>query len=356
LSPRLEARLADVRWSIVFAFAAVYLIWGSTYLAIRFALETLPPFLMAGLRLAGAGAVLYAWTRARGAARPTLPQWRAAAIVGFLLLVGGNGGVVWAELRVPSGLTALLVSMVPVWVVVLEWVGPRSMRLGMPGRPVLIGVVGGLIGVALLVGPGDLLGGAVDPLGAGVLMVASLSWAFGSILSRKLPLPSSASLATAMEMLAGGGALLLLGLVLGEGAELDLARASARSILALVYLAVFGSLVGLSAYVYLLREVAVSKVATYAYVNPIVALLLGSWMAQEELSPRALLAAITILGSVVLITTYRRSPRVAPASELPGGDAVAPGPPSRTRRILRFLGRTARAARPRGLGRRSASG
>jgi drug/metabolite transporter (DMT)-like permease len=332
-----------IPWKIVAAFAAVYLIWGSTYLAIRFAIETLPPMLMAGVRFLAAGAVLYGWMRLRGVERPGRAQWRAAAIVGVLLLVGGNGGVVWAEQRVASGLTALIVSMVPVWVVLLEWLGPRSVRLGRPRRAVLIGVGGGLLGVVLLVGPGDLLGGAVDPLGAGVLVMGSLSWAFGSTLSRKLPLPSSAGLGTAMEMLAGGAALLVIGLVAGEAWRLDLAGASTKSVLSLVYLSIFGSLIALSAYVYLLREVAVSKVATYAYVNPIVALLLGAAFAGEELSPRTMIAAATILGSVVLITSQRAPRAGSPLCELPAGDlAAAPPAPRRAARILNLLRRGAR--------------
>lgn len=332
-----------LRWPILLAFAAVYLIWGSTYLAIRFALETLPPFLMAGLRLLAAGSVLFAWMRWRRGERPSVAEWRAAAIIGVLLLVAGNGGVVWAEQRVASGLTALVVSMVPVWVVVLEWLGPRSLRLGRPRPAVLIGVAGGLAGVALLVGPGDLLGGGVDPVGAGVLVFASLSWAFGSILSRKLPLPSSAALGTSMEMLVGGIVLLALGLLAGEAGRIAPSEVSTKSALALVYLTVFGSLIAMSAYVYLLREVPVSKVSTYAYVNPIVALLLGAGLAGEELSPRTLVAAAAILGSVVLITTQRAPRSLSPASELVGGDAAVPGPESRLARLSRRLQRGARA-------------
>jgi drug/metabolite transporter (DMT)-like permease len=336
-------RERGIRWPIVLAFAAVYLIWGSTYLAIRFAIETLPPFLMAGLRLLAAGSALFAWMWLRRGERPSGAEWRAAAIVGVLLLVAGNGGVVWAEQRVASGLTALVVSMVPVWVVVLEWLGPRSLRLGRPRPAVLIGVAGGLGGVVLLVGAGDLLGGAVDPLGAGVLVCASLSWAFGSILSRKLPLPSSAALGTSMEMLVGGGVLLCVGLLAGEAGRLDPSLISAKSVLALVYLTVFGSLIAMSAYVFLLREVAISKVATYAYVNPIVALLLGAGFAGEELSPRTFVAAAAILGSVVLITTQRAPRKLSPASELAGGDAVVPGPESRLTRLSRRVQRGARA-------------
>jgi len=302
------------------AFAAVYVIWGSTYLAIRFAIETLPPFLMAGARFLVAGAILYGWARLRGHAAPSRVQWRAALIVGGLLLAGGNGSVVWAEQRVASGLAALLVSTVPLWVVVLEWLGPPSVRGGRPGRPVVLGVAGGLLGVALLVGPGELAGGGdVDLLGSLALVGASLSWAFGSLLSRRLPLPVSPLLSTAMEMLCGGVLLLAAGVATGEPTQLGAVPISGRSLLALVYLVVFGSLVAFTAYVFLLRHVATSKVATYAYVNPVVALVLGWALAGEELSGRTLLAAVVILGSVVLITRFRRpaaEERAEPAESL----------------------------------------
>lgn len=294
-------------WTILLAFAAVYVIWGSTYLAIRFAIETLPPFLMAGSRFVVAGAVLYGWARLRGQPAPPRVHWRSAALLGALLLVGGNGGVVWAEQRVASGLAALLVSTVPLWVVVLEGLGPRVVRGARPGRPVLLGVAAGLAGVAWLVGPQDLAGaGGVDLLGALVLVGASLSWAFGSLWSRRLPLPASPLLGTAMEMLAGGALLLLAGAVSGEIPRLADIDPSARSLLALLYLVLFGSLVAFTAYVFLLRHVATSKVATYAYVNPVVALLLGWTLAEEPLTGRTLAAAAVILGAVVLITRYRR--------------------------------------------------
>jgi drug/metabolite transporter (DMT)-like permease len=294
------------RWSILLAFAAVYLIWGSTYLAIRFAIETVPPFLVGAARFLVAGGLLYGWARIRGQETPTRANWGAATLMGGLLLLGGNGGVLWAEQRVSSGLAALLVTMVPLWVVLLEWLGPRPLRRGRPGRAVLLGVAGGFLGVALLAGPVDLEGGAVDLVGAAVLVGASLSWASGSVLSRHLTLPSSPLLGTAMQMLGGGALLLLAGLATGEPARLSLEQVSATSLLALAYLTVFGSLVAFSAYVFLLREIPTSKVATYAYVNPVVALALGWTLAGEELSARTLMAAAIILGSVVLITTYRR--------------------------------------------------
>ena len=285
------------------AFAAVYLIWGSTYLAIRFVVEDLPPFLAAGARFLVAGAILYAFARTRGLPGPRRAEWKAGLLVGGLLLLGGNGGVMWAEQRVPSGLAALLVSTVPLWVVLLEWIGPERRR---PRFLTLVGVGAGLAGVAILVGPSNLLGGGgVDLVGGLVLILASLSWAIGSVVSRRLALPASPRMATAVEMLAGGGLLLVAGIVAGEPGRLDLAGASAGSWLALTYLIVFGSLVGFSAYVYLLKVADTTKVATYAYVNPVVALILGWWLADEALALRTFLAAGVILGAVALITTVR---------------------------------------------------
>lgn len=314
------------RATVVLAFAAVYLIWGSTYLAIRFALETLPPFLMVGTRYLVAGGLLFGWAWLRGGFRRegsggtgkplSLVSWRAAAIAGGLLLVGGNGGVVWAEyLGVPSGLAALIVSTVPLWVVVLEWLGPRSVRTGRPGRPVAVGVLLGLGGVVVLLGPSKLSAGGLSLLGGLVVVGASLSWAYGSVISRRLALPSSPLLGTAMEMLAGGALLLLLGLATGEPGRVAWDQISARSVWALVYLILFGSLVAFTSYVYLLKVVPTTKVATYAYVNPVVALFLGWGLAGEALSPRTLVAAAVILGAVVLITTFRRPPGAVPTKQ-----------------------------------------
>lgn len=289
--------------ALVLAFAAVYLIWGSTYLAIRVAIETLPPFLMAGARFLIAGALLYAWMRRRGAPPPAPHHWRAAAVVGGLLLVGGNGGVVWAEQTVPSGLAALLVATVPLWIVLLDWLRPHGPR---PTLALVAGLVAGFAGVAMLIGPGRFAGGAqVDPLGGAVLLLASVSWAAGSLQSRRARLPSSRFLAIAMEMLAGGALLLLAGTLVGEWGSLDLAHVSIRSWTALGYLIVFGSLGGFTAYLWLLATTTPARAATYAYVNPVVAVILGWALADEPVTPRVLLAAAVIISAVVIITTAR---------------------------------------------------
>jgi drug/metabolite transporter (DMT)-like permease len=307
---------APSRAGVVAAFAAVYLLWGSTYLAILFAIETLPPFWMAATRFLTAGGLLYAWARWRGEPAPRPVHWRSATVVGLLLLLGGNGGVVWAEQRVPSGLAALLVATVPLWMVLLDGAGRGWRR---PPGQLLFGVGIGLAGVALLVGPGRFAGGhGADPLGAGVLLVASLCWTAGSLYARRAELPTSPFLGTAMQMLGGGAGLLVAGLVAGEGARLDLGAASGRSLAALAYLIVFGSLIGFTAYIWLLRVSTPALVSTYAYVNPVVAVLLGWAFAGEPLTPRTLLAAGVIVGAVVLITTFRsRAPGPPAAREAP---------------------------------------
>lgn len=289
---------------IVLAFAAVYVIWGSTYLAIRFAIETIPPFTMAGVRFVTAGALLFAWARARGVALPTRRQLRDGAVVGTFLLLGGNGAVVWAQQWVPSGLAALLVATVPLWMVVLDWVWGGARR---PGPGVAFGLVWGLAGVALLTGglgadtfePGTLLGGLV-------VLVGSLSWAVGSIYARTAKVPAAPRMATAVQMLAGGALLLIAGAAGGEWGGFDPGAVSLRSGLALAYLVVFGALVAYSAYIWLLGVSTAARVSTYAYVNPVVALFLGWALADEPLTPRTLAAAAVILSAVVVLNRLGR--------------------------------------------------
>lgn len=293
------------RARVLTAFAAVYLVWGSTYLAIRYAIETTPPLLMAGVRFMIAGALLYAWMRLReGVARPTRSEWAWAGFVGVLMLGGGNGAVVWSEQRVASGVAALIVATVALWVVVLEWARPNGRR---PALVVIAGVLLGLAGVAVLVGPQQLgTGGGVDPLAAAVLVVASLSWAVGSLLSRSPRMPRPTLLGAAMQMLVGGAALTIAGLAIGEQRGFDVTAISRTSIIAFVYLILFGSLIGYTAFIWLVANVAPAKAATYAYVNPIVAVLLGWAIAGEPLSPRVLIAASVIVGAVALVTAGPR--------------------------------------------------
>ncbi|MBA2626652.1 MAG: drug/metabolite exporter YedA [Gemmatimonadales bacterium] len=289
------------RIRVLAAFAAIYIIWGSTYLAIRIAIDTIPPFLMAGMRFVIAGTALYAWARARGAAAPERRHWLGAGAIGLLLLAGGNGGVVWAEQRVPTGLAALLVAMVPVWTVLVDWLRPGGER---PRGRVILGLLVGFAGVILLIAPGHIAGGThVNPLGALALMAGSLSWSIGSVYSKRVTLPRSPQLATAMEMLVGGAGLLVGGSLAGELGRVHPSAISGRSVLAVLYLIVFGSLIAFSAFVWLLRVSTPARVSTYAYVNPAVAVLLGWGFANEPLTPRTLVAAAIIVAAVVLITS-----------------------------------------------------
>ncbi len=303
-----------MRARLLAAFAAVYVIWGSTYLAIRFAVETLPPLLMAGARFTVAGLILLLWSRlVQKAERPSRVDWRTGLISGALLLLGGNGAVVWAETRVPSGIAALLVAVVPLWMVLLDWWRPGG---GRPAAPVFIGLALGLVGLGLLVGPDAVHGGSggVSTLGAAVLIAGSLSWAIGSLFTKQAP-PATTSLnGSGTQMFAGGLWLLVAGAVGGELARLDLSHVTQRSLLGFVYLVLFGSLIGFTAYFYLLSHTTAAKAATYAYVNPVVAVLLGWAFAHEPLTTRTMLAAAVILAGVAIITVVRDgrvSPRVA---------------------------------------------
>ena len=304
------------RTAILLNFAAIYLVWGSTYLAIRYAVESLPPFIMAGSRFLIAGLLMYAWSRSRGLPRPNRSNWRAAFIVGALLLLGGNGGVSWAEQRIESGLAALLVATAPLWMVLIDWgIGKRR-----PDVRVWIGLVIGFAGLVILIGPTDLLGGeAADLVGAIAVVLASLSWAFGSVISSRVPLAESPHIATSTEMIGGGALLLLVGTVFGEWRGFDPAEVHWQSWAGWVYLIFVGSFVGFSAYVWLLRHVEVAKVATYAYVNPVVAVILGWLVAGEELTMRIMVAAAVIVAGVVFITSARKAPPPVPEPALEPG-------------------------------------
>ena len=323
-----ETGVAPRRAKLVAAFAAVYLLWGSTYLAIRFGVETIPPFLMAGTRHLAAGLLLYLWTRARGGPRPQARHWGSAAVIGGLMLLGGNGLVTWAERRVPSGLAALIVASVPIWMAVFEGIEKRAR----PRGAVIGGLLLGLAGIALLVAPGRFAGdGHVDPLGAAALVTAALCWSAGSLYARRAALPPSILTATAMEMIAGGAWLWTAGLLFGEGSRLDLAAVSARSAISLGYLVVFGSLIGFSAYVWLLHATTPARVSTYAYVNPIVAVILGAIIAGEVLTPRILVAGSVILAAVALIVVARNRAAAASARTAapPRPGPVRPAAPAR---------------------------
>ncbi len=311
---------------IAIALLAVYLIWGSTFVAILFAIDTLPPLTMAGVRFVVAGSVVYGLTRVGGQPPASRTHWVSASIVGFLLLSLGNGGVTWAEQHVPSGIAALVLAGIPAWMVLFDWLRPGGRT---PLRQEVIGLCLGLAGIALLVGgPGGMGFGAVDPLGALVLVGASIAWSFGSILSRSLPVPTSAFQLTGMQMLAGGVFLLVGGAAGGEWSRLDLEAVSRSSLLALGYLIVFGSWVGYTAYVWLLRSTAPAVASSYAFVNPAIAVGLGWLLAGEEVGRSMVVAMLVIIVGVALIVLRPRPvspppPPVAGRVAYPGGVVVA---------------------------------
>jgi drug/metabolite transporter (DMT)-like permease len=300
------------------ALAAVYVVWGSTYLAIRVGVRTMPPFLMAGTRFLIAGGLLFAWAVRRGdtAGDPLRwPQWRSALIVGALLLAGGNGGVSWAEQRVPSGVASLLIALVPMWMAVfLVVLGNERVRLRTAA-----GLAVGFSGTALLIratgsGSGT---GAADVLGIVVLIGASISWAVGSVWSRGMPLAKRPLVATGMEMILGGAVLLVVGLATGELGGFSLRQVSGESFAGLLYLITVGSWVGFAAYMWLLRNAPTPLVSTYAYVNPVVAVFLGWAILSEPLSWLTLVAALLIVGSVALIVSSPKPPEPAPVEPAP---------------------------------------
>ncbi len=307
---------------LIAAFAAVYVLWGSTYLGIRISMETLPPFFTQGVRFLTAGAVMYAWARSKGAAHPSRREWAGGAVAGVLLFVCGTGGVVWAERLIPSGVAALIVATEPAAFVLIEAV--RRRRL--PRGSMLAGLALGAAGLAVLAGPGDLLGGERFAVSALLVLVAgTFCWAGGSLFSRGSRLPASPWMATAVTLVCGGFALALVGAASGELARFDPAAVSARSLLATVYLFVFGSLVGFSAYLWLLRNTTVARLSTYAYVNPIVAVVLGWAIAGEPLTARVALATAGIVGAVAWIIRHGgEDAEVVPPGETDLGCEKAP--------------------------------
>lgn len=305
---------------VTLAFAAIYLIWGSTYLGIRIGIESFPPLLLAGVRHSLTGLILYPILRWKTGVRPTLSQWRTATVTGVLLLFIGNGGVCVAEGTVPSGVAALLVATISLWIVLIDWLRPGGTR---PLPRLVAGIVMGFAGLALLVAPTH-LGGSdrVDPKGSAILVIASLSWAFGSLYSKHGSLPSSPLLGVSMQSLAGGVALCVASLLTGEVNSFHLEVVSLRSWLALGYLIVFGSGLGFTAYIYLLKNTAAARVGTYALVNPVVALFLGWLIASESISLRTIIAAAVILTAVLLvITAPHRDPDAANIALPSSGEA-----------------------------------
>ncbi len=304
--------------AIILAFAALYLIWGSTYLAILFAIRSIPPLLMAGTRFLLAGLILYFGARLSGAARSKPIEWRTALIVGACLLLGGNGGVTLAEQYVPSGLAALLVATVPLYIALLSWLFGIAER---PGPMKVLGLAGGFIGVGVLIGPSlRFSANGESPhawIGMSILLVSSLIWTVGSLYSRRTQTTASPFIAAAQQMLCGGTILIILGLLTGELRHFDPRTITQHSLGAFAYLVLIGGIIGYSSYAWLLRHCEPAKVATYAYVNPIVAMFLGTIFAHEKFNVRTMIAAALIIGSVAVVIgkDQRKTTQKAP---LPG--------------------------------------
>ena len=290
-------------WKILLAFAIIYLVWGSTYLAIRVGVREMPPFLMAGLRFTAAGIALYLWMRLTGTPSPSLREWRAATILGALMFLMDYACLFWAEQRVPSGVAAVILAAIPVCITLLEVIFLRTQRLTIR---LACGLAVGIVGVAVLMNPSSSLGEApLGRAGAVALLVACCGWSIGTIVSRRLVLPESKPMSAAAQMLSGGVQLLALAALSGEFAHFRVQNISGIAWFSLVYLIIAGSIVAYTAYVWLLHYESPTKVGTYAYVNPVVAVIIGTALGGETIGPRTLLGTALILVSVVAITTMK---------------------------------------------------
>lgn len=291
---------------IVVALLSVYIVWGSTYLGIKIAIETFPPFLMAGIRFLVAGALLYGFVVVKEKRQPKLIEWRDTTIIGTLLLLGGNGLVVIAEKTIPSSIAAIVIATVPLWMIVIAWLLKSQIK---PNRSTLIGTLIGFIGVVILMFPSHQAHLHFDTFGLLLTLLAAILWSLGSIYSQKAILPTSVMLSTAMQMLSGGLVLIIVATLFGEWQQFHIETLSSRSLFAFAYLVFIGSLVGFSAYVWLLKNASPYLASTYAFVNPLVALCLGYFFADEVLSVKALLATVLIISAVVIITLSKAKKR-----------------------------------------------
>jgi drug/metabolite transporter (DMT)-like permease len=317
--PKVSRPAAPTTASLVAAFAAIYLVWGSTYLGIRYAVETIPPLLMMGVRHLIAGALLYGWVRWRGTPAPTMREWLHPVLIGTLLFLGGHGSLAWAEQRVPSGIAALLVATLPMWIVVLARIRGTERKLS--GRA-LAGLILGFLGVGVLFGPDAWRhNGELNLVGAGAVLFGTFIWAAGTIYMRSVKMPESPVLSSAMQMLAGGASLMIAAALSGEAGRFHLVAVTARSWLALAYLIVFGSIIAFTAYSWLHMVASPSRVATYAYVNPVVAVLIGWALASEPVGVFTLIATIVILVGVGLVNAGHREERASTQEAL--GEEVA---------------------------------
>ena len=290
------------------ALIALYIVWGSTYFGIKVAIETIPPFFQAGTRFFLSGLILVAWQRAAGYPWPTRGQWASTAIIGNLLLLGGNGLVSWAEQVIPSGIAALIIASVPMFMLIAEAIRPNGVKPTWRG---IVGLLIGFVGIFLLVGPGEISGSAAQlaPVGVVALLFACLLWASGSVYSKGADLPKSSLMTTGAQMLMGSIGLMIVSLLSRELNGWNVTEVSVRSIYGLAYLITVGSIVGFGSYIWLLQNAPISLVSTYAYVNPIVAILLGSWLGNEPLEPHIWLPTAIIIGSVIFINSSRPTAR-----------------------------------------------
>ncbi len=300
----MEKRATASRAAVWAGMLGIYFIWGSTYIAIQVSVQTIPPFLMTGIRNLLAGFILYSMRRLSGEARPTKEEWRKAFVVGILMIAGGSGLVVWSQKTVPSGIAALTVGSAPLWFALLDFMGGAGTRHHRPRPMAVAGLVVGFFGIVLLVGPSKLTGiqGDIDPAGAAALLFGAFFWAFGSLRSRNAVAPNASLMGPALQMICGGAGLVLAGLSVGEVSDFDPARVTGLAAFGFVYLVLIGSLVGFSIYSWLLRSAPTTLVSTYAYVNPIVAIALGVLLLDETLNARVLVSSATILVSVAAVT------------------------------------------------------
>lgn len=296
-----------MKTKIWIALITLYIVWGSTYFGIKVAIETIPPFFHAGIRFLVSGIILVIWQRAVGSAMPTRNQWIATFIIGNLLLLGGNGLVSWAEQTIPSGIAALIIGSVPLFLVIMEAIRPKGVK---PNWQSILGLIIGFVGIFILVGPAEIAGSEtrLNPFGVIALLSACLFWAIGSIYSKSADLPKSTLMTTGAEMLMGSIGLFFISLITGELNGWNPAEVSTRSLIGLIYLITIGSIIGFGSYIWLLQNAPISLVATYAYVNPIVAVLLGYFFGNEILEPRIWLATAIIIGAVAFINSKSKPP------------------------------------------------
>ena len=316
----LETAARPASWKILLAFAVIYFVWGSTFLAIRVGVHEVPPFLLAGIRFFVSGVVLYAWMRLKGVPSPTRSEWAAATLLGALIFLVDYGCLFWAEQRVPSGIAAVVLATIPVFITLLEIIFLRTQRLTVR---LGLALLAGLCGVAVLTISSFSFGEVpINRAGALALLVAAFTWSVATILTRQLTLPASKPMSAAAQMLTGGAQLFALAAATGEFGGFHLQSVSAKAWLALLYLIVAGSIIGFTAYVWLLHYESPTKVGTYAYVNPVVAVALGYFVGGEAVGPRTLLGALLVLVSVIAITTMpRRSSETEKHRELSVAEA-----------------------------------